>query len=508
MERTKWYVVALLIGSMSIVSTAQASQTFDNNFDMNGNYTQYLYATSNAQVYVEGYWSGGPTLYWALSQPGWASITYKYQLTFPIASATTYANIDAITWFDPTAQAYLDVSADGINWKTIESGTNSSPHTPIDISSILQGSETAYVRARLYAGETDIGAQFLRTTGSLLGPTNNEAPYVYDFEASSVPEPATVAFVALGLCGLALIRRRKTCLVVLSCLAFASTTQAADIYVSNYSNGTIGEYTTNGVTINASLITGLSGPFGMAVSGGYLYVANQLNGTICKYTSNGTLVNPSLVNGMYWPLDMALSGGNIYCTDQATDVVSEYTTAGVTVNSSLLSGWCGIAVSNGYLYVCNPFNGTIGKYTTNGALVNASLVTGLGWANTLTVDGNDLFVTDGTANAIGEYTINGAVVNAALVGGLVGPNGIAAYGGNLYVVNGHGNTIGEYDETTGATVNASLISGLDEPTGIAIDTPEPATVTLVAVGLRGNLRGKTYGNKPYRRPARKPAAVA
>ncbi len=40
-------------------------------------------------------------------------------------------------------------------------------------------------------------------------------------------------------------------------------------------NGSIGEYTTSGATVNASLITGLSYPLGIAVSGGSLFVANN-----------------------------------------------------------------------------------------------------------------------------------------------------------------------------------------------------------------------------------------
>jgi hypothetical protein len=39
-----------------------------------------------------------------------------------------------------------------------------------------------------------------------------------------------------------------------------------DLFVTNYVGGTIGKYTTAGVTVNASLVTGLNGPSGIAVS--------------------------------------------------------------------------------------------------------------------------------------------------------------------------------------------------------------------------------------------------
>jgi hypothetical protein len=39
------------------------------------------------------------------------------------------------------------------------------------------------------------------------------------------------------------------------------------IFVTNTGNGTVGEYTTSGKTVNASLISGLSNPSAIAVSG-------------------------------------------------------------------------------------------------------------------------------------------------------------------------------------------------------------------------------------------------
>ena len=49
---------------------------------------------------------------------------------------------------------------------------------------------------------------------------------------------------------------------------------AGAILHTNIAIGTIGEYTTSGATVNASLITGLNDPDGIAVSGGNLFVAN------------------------------------------------------------------------------------------------------------------------------------------------------------------------------------------------------------------------------------------
>ena len=62
----------------------------------------------------------------------------------------------------------------------------------------------------------------------------------------------------------------------------------SDLFVTNFDKGTVGEYTTSGQIVNASLITGLGG-FGtasaVAVSGTDLYVGNWSKGTIGKYTT-------------------------------------------------------------------------------------------------------------------------------------------------------------------------------------------------------------------------------
>jgi hypothetical protein len=78
------------------------------------------------------------------------------------------------------------------------------------------------------------------------------------------------------------------------------------LFVVNRS-GTIGEYTTTGATVNASLISGLSSPFGIAALGNKLFVANEGNGVICEYTTSGQVVNASLVGGLDFPYNIAIS---------------------------------------------------------------------------------------------------------------------------------------------------------------------------------------------------------
>ena len=249
-----------------------------------------------------------------------------------------------------------------------------------------------------------------------------------------------------------------------------------DIYVTSYSTGitgigTVGEYTTSGGVVNASLVSWLNKPDGIAVSGSNLFVADPAgNGTIGEYTTSGAVVNASLVSGLNCPTGIAVSGSNLFVANQeGNGTIGEYTTSGAVVNASLVSGLSepyGIAVFGSNLFVANLGNGTISEYTTSGAVVNASLVSGLNGPTGIAVSGSNLFVANLGNGTISEYTTSGATVNTSLVSGLSEPYGIAVSGSNLFVANLGNGTISEYT-TSGATVNTSLVSGLSEPYGIA-----------------------------------------
>jgi hypothetical protein len=75
-------------------------------------------------------------------------------------------------------------------------------------------------------------------------------------------------------------------------------TAHAQIFVASSSTGTIGEYNLDGTTINASQVSGLNAPYGIAVSGGDIFVASSPTGTIGEYTTSGVTVNASLVSGL------------------------------------------------------------------------------------------------------------------------------------------------------------------------------------------------------------------
>jgi hypothetical protein len=276
------------------------------------------------------------------------------------------------------------------------------------------------------------------------------------------------------------------------CAAFwaLSGTAHAQIFVANLGDGTIGEYNLDGSTVNASLISGLDKPYGIAVSGGDLFVANNGNGTIGEYNLDGTPINASLISGLGSPTEIAVSGGDLFVVNTAGsegETIGEYTTSGVTVNAALITKGgggggnpLGFAVSGGDLFVENLDGDEISEYNIDGTLmlIKTSLIPGLSNPLEITVSGNDLFVQ--SSGKIGEYTTSGGTINATLVSAVEGTS-IAVSGGGLFVAHDNTGTIIEYT-TSGALVNAALVSGLDGPLGIAVVIPEPTTLALTGLG--------------------------
>lgn len=288
-------------------------------------------------------------------------------------------------------------------------------------------------------------------------------------------------------------------------------TANGQIFVANWANRTIGEYSFSGAPINPALIT-LPGEgesqINLALGGnGNLYVSDQLNGTVGEYTTSGTAVNASLITGLGFPLGIAVDqNGNIFVTTgsdpvRGNTVIGEYDASGAAVNPALITrlyGAWGIALDgNGHLFVGNSAGdgaGTIGEYTTSGTAVNPSLITGLTYPAGLVLDGyGNLFVTSfmninslpGSytyMGIVGEYTTAGEIVNSSLVTGLNNDYGVALDGAGHLFVTDWGNTIGEYT-TSGEVVNASLITDNNGPASIfVIPVPEPSSAFLVALG--------------------------
>jgi hypothetical protein len=205
--------------------------------------------------------------------------------------------------------------------------------------------------------------------------------------------------------------------------------------------GTIGEYTlspdgTQVLSSNPTLITGLHNPGSIALWGSNLFVTNLSTGTIGEYTTSGATVNAALISGLNVPIGIAVSGSKLFVTNFGTGTVGEYTVnpngTATTVNATLITTPrpIGIALSGPNLFVVNTDprrttgTGTISAYTLQpdgtAKLANAALISGLNVPDEIALLGSDIFVVnEGTlapsTGTIGEYTTSGATVNAALV---------------------------------------------------------------------------------------------
>ncbi len=153
----------------------------------------------------------------------------------------------------------------------------------------------------------------------------------------------------------------------------------------------------SGATVNATLVTGLIGPYAIAVSGPHLFVTdgNAGSGTIGEYTTSGETVNATLISGLANATGLAVVGSNIFVTNGNSDPgrivssISEYSTSGAIVDVTLINSasnyYYGIAISGGDLFVTNN-SGEIGEFTTSGAAVSPTLASFGGGPHSIAVE--------------------------------------------------------------------------------------------------------------------------
>jgi hypothetical protein len=104
-----------------------------------------------------------------------------------------------------------------------------------------------------------------------------------------------------------LLRAFYAFLITIAALWAMPRNAHAQLYVTQLS-GVVSEYdATTGAAINASFITGLMFPGGLAVSGNTLFVANELGTTVGKYDANtGAAINASFITGLKFPFGVAV----------------------------------------------------------------------------------------------------------------------------------------------------------------------------------------------------------
>ena len=121
-----------------------------------------------------------------------------------------------------------------------------------------------------------------------------------------------------------MLRLRQTGLSFMAVLAFSPA-----LFDGTASGGSIGEYNDyTGAPINATFMTGLNDPTGLAIAGSALFVASGSGGSIGEYDlSTGAPINATFMTGLNDPTDLEIAGSTLFVAEPS--VVPEPTGIGL-----------------------------------------------------------------------------------------------------------------------------------------------------------------------------------
>ena len=316
-----------------------------------------------------------------------------------------------------------------------------------------------------------------------------------------VPEPSTAALLGAGVVGLigwAWRRRLRKVkapsralflgIAVPACFFCAGGfAHAGNLFVSNYNNNTIEEYSSTGANLGVFADTGLSEPQGLDFdSSGNLYVGNWGSNTIEKFSSTGKDLGVFASSGLDNPCELAFDrSGDLYVANWSNNTIEEFSSTGKTlavIASSGLNHPGGIAFDNsGNLYAANWGTSTIEKFSSTGQDLGVFASSNLNHPAGLAFDSRgDLYVANYWGTTIEEFSPSGTDLGT-FASNLSAPDGLMFDGsGNLYVVNQNADAIVKLGSNGAGSVFAS--SGMNEPDFIAVQTPEPCSIALLLAG--------------------------
>ena len=177
-------------------------------------------------------------------------------------------------------------------------------------------------------------------------------------------------------------------------LLIASNTQAQNLFVSDFNNGNIYEFTPGGT--QSTFASGLSYPAGLAFnSAGNLFVANAINGNITEITPNGT---QSIYATFFSPRALAFNNaGNLFVVCAPAfpihEIMPDGTESDFTTNRIYSYGLA--FNSTGDLFVTSEAISTIFEFTPSGVQTTFSNSIPVTTPYALAFDSaGDLFVSD------------------------------------------------------------------------------------------------------------------
>jgi sugar lactone lactonase YvrE len=282
-----------------------------------------------------------------------------------------------------------------------------------------------------------------------------------------------------------------------------ATDPSGDVYVADYGNERIDEFSAAGAFIKAIGTFGsgagqIAGPLSVTIdSAGDVYVADYGNARIDEFSSSG-----AFIEAYGWDVVPGGIGGLETCTTTST---CQQGIPGSEAGALLYPA--GIATNrSGDVYVADFFNNRIDEFSAAGDLIEAIGTAGSGAGqlkgptDVATDSSGDVYVADDGNERIDEFSAAGAFIKAygwgvadgasqfetcttscqaGIAGGGVGqldePEGIAtSHSGDVYVTDAHTDRIDEFS-AAGVFIEAIGTAGsgagqLDYPEGVATDS--------------------------------------
>ena len=117
-----------------------------------------------------------------------------------------------------------------------------------------------------------------------------------------------------------------------------------------------------------------------------------------------------------------------------------------------------------------PGGGMIGRANNDGGTVNRTLMSGLFGAESMAVDGSQIYWANGS-NSIGRANLDGTGANPNFVSGIFTANALAvdSINGYLFWAVSIGSHIGRANLADGQGVTTSFISTIGKATGVAVE---------------------------------------
>jgi len=227
----------------------------------------------------------------------------------------------------------------------------------------------------------------------------------------------------------------------------------------------------------ATLGSGLSSPFGLAVDGnGDVFIADSNNARVVEVPAGGG-TQTTVGSGLTYPTGVAVDGaGDVFIADRNANQVVEVPAGGgtqTTVGSGLAYP-SGVAVDGaGDVFIADSNNARVVEVPVGGG-TQTTVGSGLTYPTGVAVDGaGDVFITDRNANQVVEVPAGGGT-QTTVGSGLTYPTGVAVDGaGDVFIADTNNSRVVEVPVAGGTptVVSPGLILGhaLTYPEGVAVD---------------------------------------